>query len=292
MTGRSGSLIGFGLDAQYSTRYPLGMEGLCDAYRSRLSHLSVVSLADATAAQWFMNHCAKDLPIVHHLNGVAPADPDGPHLRKLAELDRISDVLQPLWTCEDVGIWSIGPYAIPYFAPPIFESEIADLIAERIRQVRDASRYGYGAELPACPFTVGSMPLGAFFERIVEKSGCHMILDASHLFSYAIAKSIDPSELLSTLPLHAVREMHVSGGVLSHDASNRYIDTHSDPVLEEVLTLATEVVFRCPLLQCVTYEIGVGLTYGDIARDFDLLESCLAAAHFEPFAGVSSAGVS
>lgn len=278
-------MIGFGFDAQYSHRYPYGMAGLCDLYRSRLSHLSVVSLANPRAAQEFIESCAKDLPVVHHLSGVAPADADGPHLDRLRALDRISDVLHPVWSCEDVGIWSIGPYAIPYFAPPIFEEDVANLVADRIREILSISPYRYSAELPACPFVVGDMTLGDFFHRLVERSGCKVVLDVSHVFSYAVARRQDPFSILATLPLSAVCEMHVSGGILSHDSSNRYVDTHSHPVMQEVVSLATEAVRLCAGLQCITYEIGVGLSAEAIEHDVYLLEKTLTAAKFSPFNG-------
>jgi uncharacterized protein (UPF0276 family) len=276
-------VIGFGLDAQYATRYPEGIDGLCDRYRSHLSHLSIVSLPSVAAARRFRARCAQSLPIIHHLSGVAPADPDGPHMDRLARLDEISAILEPLWACEDVGIWSIGPYSIPYFAPPIFEPDVADLIGRRICAVLEASPYRYSAEVPACPFIVGSMSLGDFFHRLVELSDCKVVLDVSHVYSYAVARREAPFDVLRSLPLDSVCEVHVSGGVLSHNASNRYVDTHSHPVLDDVIDLAVATTEAAPDLQGITYEIGVGLSAADIERDVRLLEEHLARTPWQPF---------
>src|SRR5207248_2555615 len=102
------TLLGIGLDVQFSHRYPSGIVALCDAYRDRVSHFSVVSLPSRPMAAKFRDTCTKDRPVVHHLPGIAPADPHGPKLDKLRRLNEVSDELNAMWICEDVAIWSIG----------------------------------------------------------------------------------------------------------------------------------------------------------------------------------------
>lgn len=274
--------LGFGLDAQYAARYPGGLEGLCCTYHDRLSHLSIVGIANEAQAQSFSKRCADGLPIIHHLPGIAPADPEGPKLDRLRRLDRLSRVMDAMWICEDIAIWSIGPYALPYFTPPIFEPDIADRIADGIVRMQEVSSVPFCAEIPSCSIVVGTMALGAFFERIVEASGCGLVADVSHIYSYAIARGLRPLDVLRSLPLERVWELHIAGGHLDPLSSRRYLDTHSEPVIEPIIALLHEAVTTCPNLRAVTYEVGVGLSCEDLRFDLDRLDNVLNDTSWKP----------
>lgn len=278
----SSPVVGFGIDAQYAERYPYGLQDLCLRYHDRLTHLSVVSLRNVQQAEWFKGECAKDLPVIHHLSNVAPADVDGPHLNHLEFLDDISRNLEAIWSCEDVGIWSLGPYGIPYFAPPVFEPEAADNIAEGIRSVLERSSIDFLAEIPSCSFLIGKMSLGDFFHRLVERAKCRLVLDVGHVYSYALFRGEDPGAVLQSLPLSAVRELHVAGAKISPRYEYRYIDTHSDPILKEVEELLLLAVEMCPELRCITFELGFSIAADLIDSELDRLEKTLQQVAWTP----------
>src|ERR671939_2087736 len=116
------------------------------------------------------------------------------------------------------------------------------------------------AEVPSCALVVGRLSLGEFFQIVVEKSDCQLLSDVSHIYSYSIARRQSPSSVLRSLPLDRVWELHIAGGHVDQASDRRYIDTHSEPVLNEILDLLIEAATSCPNLQCITYEVGVGLT--------------------------------
>ncbi|MGA5129411.1 DUF692 family multinuclear iron-containing protein [Streptomyces olivoreticuli] len=274
--------LGFGLDWQYRGRYPQSMPDLCAKYADRLSHLSCVSLPSAADAQTFMDECAKDLPVVHHLPGVAPAAPNGPNLELFTRLEAVSDVLDAAWTCEDIGLWSIGPYPLPYFTPPLFEREVADHVVEGIKTMREVSRYPFVPEIPSCTLAVGRMGLGDFFHRVTDEADCDLLMDVAHVFSYAVAAGQPFEHVLKSLPLERVVEIHVAGGYIDPTFDNRYLDTHSHSVTPAVIDLMQEAVALSPRLRAVTYEIGVGLTAEDLDSDFERIEHLLAEINWTP----------
>jgi uncharacterized protein len=278
----SSPVVGFGIDAQYTARYPHGLQNLCLRYHDRLTHLSVVSLRNVRQAEWFKRECAKGLPIIHHLSNVAPADVDGPHLNRLQLLDDISRELKAIWSCEDIGIWSLGPYGIPYFAPPVFEAEVADNVAEGVRSVLERSSVDFLAEIPSCSFVIGKMTLGNFFHRLVERAKCRLVLDVGHVYSYALFRGEEPNRVLQSLPLTAVRELHVAGAKISPRYEYRYIDTHCDPILKEVEELLLLAVETCPELRCITFELGFSISADLIESELDRLEKTLNRVAWAP----------
>jgi uncharacterized protein (UPF0276 family) len=277
------NVLGLGLDFQYANDYAFGnMQRLCDQFRPELSHISIVSIPTTKEAVLFKKNICQDLPAIHHLSNIAPADPEGPNLERLIHQSDISDAIDAKWCLEDIGIWNIGPYSIPYFVPPIFDSQVAALIAERIHKIHDHIKIPFLAEIPSCSFVVGEQPIGQFFHQIIDDTDCKMVLDVSHVFSYALATDQKPLEILYSLPCDAVWEIHVAGGRVNKTHSHRYIDTHSDPVHDEVITILSHAIARCPNLKAITYEIGVRSTQELISNEFARLTQCIHKAGFAP----------
>ncbi|MEU6373903.1 DUF692 family multinuclear iron-containing protein [Streptomyces sp. NPDC046909] len=286
--------LGFGLDWQYRDNYPQSMAELRTKYDGRLSHLSCVSLPSAADARVFMDECARGLPVVHHLPGVAPAAPGGPNLELYQRLEPVSDILDAVWTCEDIGLWSIGPYPLPYFTPPLFERDIADHVVEGIRTLHALGSRPFVPEIPSCTLAIGRLSLGEFFHRVTDGADCDLLLDVAHVFSYAVAVGRPYEQVLRSLPLDRVVEIHVAGGYIDPTFDNRYLDTHSHAVAPAVIDLLQEAVTASSRLRAVTYEIGVGLDAGNLDDDFGRVEAVLAEADWTPSvarpAGLATAG--
>ena len=77
---------------------------------------------------------------------------------------------------------------------------------------------------------------------------------------------------------------HVAGGLIDdvNETDRRYKDTHSHPILPDVLALLDHTLDACPQLKAITYEVGVGLSAEMIAEDFLQLETILAARDWRP----------
>jgi uncharacterized protein (UPF0276 family) len=267
-------VFGFGLDHKHGARYPGGIDGLCERYRSRLSHLSILAVSTAEDAH-AVRELAGDLPVIHHLSNVAPGNPEGPDLERLRAQDVLSGILRASWCGEDIGVWQLGPYPLPYFAPPVFDDDVARWIGEGARQVAAGSRVPFLVETPSCSYVAGTIDLGAFFRIVTDISGCPIVLDVSHVFSYALAAGRPALDVLAGIPLERVWEIHVAGGRVDPAHPFRYIDSHSDPIMDGVYDVLGEALRRCCNLRCVTYEIGAGLTAEMIERDATRLETVL-----------------
>jgi uncharacterized protein len=274
-------VVGFGLDYNYDERYVGHLDGLIDRYRDRLSHLSIVALPNDEAVDRF-KEIAANLPLIHHLSNVAPANPHGADWDRLREQDDVTRRLRALWCCEDIGIWSLGPYAIPYFAPPPFEAEVADYIGGQIAEMERIVSVPFVAEVPSCSFIVGSISLGDFFHRIVDVSSCPLVLDVSHVVSYALVTGSDPLAVLASLPLKAVWEIHVAGGRVNPKHTFRYIDTHNHPVMSPVYDVLEAALDECSSLRAVTFELGDMVTHELIETGLEEIERRILASSFRP----------
>ena len=162
--------IGLGLDYQHRRSYGIGLDQLFSRFAGRLSHVSIVGLLNNSEADEFKQ--TTDMPILHHFTGVAPAGVNGTQLRAVRHQSAISSRLDALWCLEDIGIWNIGPYGIPYFAPPVLCRSVLESAISGINVIQQEVDIPFLAELPSCSFVVGDMSLERFFSGIGK---CHWL---------------------------------------------------------------------------------------------------------------------
>ncbi|MGS0896534.1 multinuclear nonheme iron-dependent oxidase [Burkholderia stagnalis] len=275
--------IGLGLDYQHRHSYSKSLTALLESLTPRLSHVSIVGLVTDADVQAFK--AATDLPILHHFTGVAPGGTEGVNLGSLQRQANITRALQALWCLEDIGIWNIGPYNIPYFAPPVLCREVLDQTVAGVSKMQCQVSAPFLAELPSCSFVVGDITLDSFFNELVARTGCGIVLDVSHVFSYAIYTARDPIELLLALPLDSVIEIHVAGGSVHPQHEWRYRDTHVEPILDEIVGILEVAIKHCRNLRAITYEIGIGISLDLVDRELSRLQGMADALAFTPRLG-------
>ncbi|MFW2438914.1 MAG: DUF692 family multinuclear iron-containing protein [Arenicellales bacterium] len=277
-----GGSLGLGLDYQHRKKYPEGLHGLIGHFADRLSHVSIVALEDKVDVQHFLGLLPENLPVIHHLSSVAPASVGGVDWERLEQMERISSELNALWCVEDIGLWHLGPYKIPYFTPPVFDRDIAAEIGQRIAEMRQRMQIPFHAEIPSCSFVLGECDLGEFFNILIREGKCNLLLDVSHVFSYALATERSVTDVLYSLPLDSVQEIHIAGGRVSRLDARRYIDSHSDAVMPEVLELLNLSIQSCPNLRAITYEIGSNIELDAIAESFYIIENVIISTDWVP----------
>lgn len=256
-----------GVGIEYTHTYAFPISDLLTDDTLRLSHLSVVGIVDTDKARVFKAKLGQ-IPVIHHLSGVEPAGIQGVNTDQMKHQEAISQVLDARWCLEDIGIWNVGPYALPYFATPVLCQEVLEQTVEGIKAIQEISSIPFAAEIPSFSIHAGDISLGDFFHQIIDQTNCHMVLDVSHVFSYAIYHALPFLDLLNSLPLDAVIEIHIAGGRVHPKHNWRYLDTHADPIIEPILTLLDAALKGCPQLRAVTFELGENIDEPTFRTDF------------------------
>lgn len=272
--------IGLGLDFQHRNSYSKPLFELYGSLINRLSHISIVGLQTIQETKLFKE--MTKLPILHHFTGVAPAGVEGINLSIVRQQVDISKELDAIWCLEDIGIWNIGPYSIPYFSPPVLCEDVLRVAINGIRELQHEAAIPFLAELPSCSFVAGDMSLEDFFSTLILESGCGMVLDVSHVFSYAIYSNKEPTAVLAQLPMEKVIEIHVAGGSVHPQHKWRYRDTHNEPILNEIMLILSQAIMNCPNLRAITYEIGSGISLDLINNELDRLQKVAEDSGFTP----------
>lgn len=118
---------------------------------------------------------------------------------------------------------------------PFTEEAIAHVVS-RIGQVQDFLGRQLAIENVSyyCPIAP-EMSEAEFITRIVEESGCHLLLDVNNVYVNAFNHRYDPYQFLESIPLSKVSYIHMAG----HEkvAEDLIIDTHADAIIGPVFEL-------------------------------------------------------
>ena len=129
---------------------------------------------------------------------------------------------------------------------------------------------------------------GEFLDQLLEPTDGFLLLDLHNLYCQAQNFDVSADELVRAMPLHRVREIHVSGGswsAVNTPAGPRPFrrDTHDGAIPSDVFAMLAFALPRCPRLEVVFVErLGQTLQEsGEVGRyreDYQRVRAIVAAA--------------
>ncbi|KJV36078.1 MNIO family bufferin maturase [Luteibacter yeojuensis] len=173
------------------------------------------------------------------LSLAADEPPDAAHLARLrAMVDRV----QPVLVSEHLA-WSTrrGTY-LPDLLPFPRSHAALQRVADNIGRTQDALGITIAVENPThyMPIDGHDYSEGEFFAELVRRTGCGLLLDVNNIHVSAHNLGTDARAWLGSLPLHAVREVHLAGHAT--DATGLLVDSHDAPVAAPVWALFADLL--------------------------------------------------
>ena len=199
---------------------------------------------------------AERYPIIFHDVGMSLATAGDASFSR-ARLQRIAALAagaKPVLFGEHLALTrSPSGIELGHLAPLWLTHELLDLVADRVRAIQDALGIPVVLENIAAPFLVphGDLSEAAFFARLVERTGCGLLLDLTNLLYTARNHGLDEHRLLREYPLDAVMQVHLAGGFVDRDI---WIDSHSEPVEDAAYALLGELRRAVPALRTIIVE--------------------------------------
>lgn len=175
-------------------------------------------------------------PIVTHgvSLSIGTVDPiNSEYLKKLKALER--DV-NPKWMSDHLCWTGVAHKNTHDLLPVPYTEEALTHIVERIKQVQDFLGRRLVLENPSTylEFTCSSMSEWEFISRMVEDSGCGLLLDVNNIYVSCYNHRWDPKTYIDAMPLSDVAQIHLAG---HSNMGTHIIDTHDDYVVDEVWAL-------------------------------------------------------
>jgi uncharacterized protein (UPF0276 family) len=169
---------------------------------------------------------------------------DEPSDTYLAELrTEIARVRSP-WHSDHLCLSTAGSRVLHDLLPLKLSQRNVEHVADRIRRVQDRLGVPMAFENISWYAHPGrpEMPEHEFINRILQRSGCGLLLDVNNVYVNAQNHAFDAGRFLAQLDLTRVFQIHVAGHTRTR--SGLIIDTHGAPVIDPVLDLLTSTVER------------------------------------------------
>jgi uncharacterized protein (UPF0276 family) len=209
-------------------------------------------------------------PVIPHgvsLSIGSARQPDPDYLRAIK---RVSDRTQAPYYSEHLALTGVPGIDLGHLSPLWFTEEALAVVVRNVRQVQEylekplvLENVTYYFELPR-----SQMSQAEFFHRLVEATGCGLLLDVTNIHVNATNHSFDPLAFLEAMPLPAVVQVHLAGGYF---ADGFLVDGHCAPVAEESWRLLEALVARTPVR-------GVVLEHDERFPEFPVLLEQVARA--------------
>jgi uncharacterized protein (UPF0276 family) len=168
---------------------------------------------------------------------------DDEYLEKVAEL---VDFVEPEWFSDHLCFTKSGGVKIGHLAPVPYTSEAIKTFVRNISKVKKRIKTPLILEniTYLVRFPSSEMSESEFIRRILEETGCGLLLDVTNLYINSRNFGFDWRRFLDEIPLNRVVQLHFVG---SHRHGARLIDAHANKTETEIWTVFEEVSKRCDL---------------------------------------------
>ena len=215
------------------------------AFKDEIDFLEVITeqYTQKTSAREQLEKVCEQFQVIPHgvslsIGSLSPLDKD--YLRAVKE---ISDLTKSPYYSEHLCMTSAPGIEIGHLSPLWFTEKTLQNTIRKVSEVQDylgkpliLENVTYLFEIPASP-----MSQTTFFQRLVDATGCGVLLDATNVFINSLNHHYDPIAFLDEMPLDHVVQVHLAGG---YWRNGTFIDGHSEPVQEESWDVFKALVAR------------------------------------------------
>jgi hypothetical protein len=177
-----------------------------------------------------------DYPIVMHGVSMSLASTDPLDYDYLRELKALAERIEPAWVSDHVAWTGVHGINLHDLLPIPYTQESLAHIVERISRVQDFLKRRLVVENASTyvSFEQSEMDEWTFVAEMAERADCLLLLDVNNVFVSGFNHGFDASRFIESVPVERVVQFHMAGH--TNNGTHR-IDTHDQPVCEEVWTL-------------------------------------------------------
>lgn len=179
-------------------------------------------------------------PLSLHGVGLSLAGADEPDARHLARLKRLVDEFAPELVSEHLAWSRDGTTCFPDLLPFPRTLESFARVVRNVEIVQRTLGRQILIENPALYIALDGHDISEtdFLRRLVERTGCRLLIDINNVWVSARNLGFDPYTYLEALPFDAIGEIHLAGHRPDPEHGEALlIDSHDAPVAEPVWTL-------------------------------------------------------
>lgn len=193
--------------------------------------------------KYYLHAIREQYPMVMHGVSLSIGSTDPLDTDYLQRLKRLATEVQPRWISDHLcwtGLDGINSHDL---LPMPYTEEAVNHVAGRIIQVQDT----LGRQLllenvsSYISYTESAMSEWEFYNAVVERADCLMLLDINNIYVSSRNHNVDPQAYLNAINPERVRQLHLAG---HSDYGTHVIDTHDHDICEPVWDLYRQALLR------------------------------------------------
>jgi uncharacterized protein (UPF0276 family) len=181
-----------------------------------------------------------DYPIVMHGVSMSLASTDPLDFDYLKALKKLADRIEPRWISDHLCWTGVHGVNLHDLLPVPYTFEALQHVVDRINRVQDflGRRIAIENASTYVTFDESEMDEWTFVREMAERADCWLLVDVNNIFVSAFNHGFDEGQFIDALPAERVVQLHLAG---HSDAGTHKIDTHDQPVCDEVWKLYERV---------------------------------------------------
>ena len=223
-------------------------------------------------------------PLIPHGLNLSLGSAEGIDENYLEKFAQLVDVVKPAWFSDHICFTRSGGKEIGHLAPVPYTNEAVKVFIKNISRVK--ARINTPLILENITYTnrfpSSEMSEAEFITRILEETGCGLLLDITNLYINSKNFGFDWREFLNELPMERIVQLHFVG---AHEHNNRLIDAHANKTNAEIWEVFREVCSRTNVRGVILERDENFPPFAEILEEIKTARSLLENPNF---AGVSA----
>lgn len=190
-----------------------------------------------------MDAVADRYPIVMHGVSLSIASTAPMDMEYLAGLKSLARRLKPKWISDHLCWTGVHGVNLHDLLPVPYTEEALDHVASRIGMVQDylGCRIAIENVSSYIEYASSQMDEWEFVRELAERADCWLLLDVNNVFVSGFNHDFDTHGFIDAIPVDRVVQFHLAG---HSEANTHLIDTHDEPVRQEVWDLYARALER------------------------------------------------
>lgn len=167
------------------------------------------------------------------------------NLDYLAQVKKLADVIAPQWISDHLCWNGVSGAHLHDLLPLPYTEEAIQHVVDRVVQVQDFLQRQIVLENVSSyvTYTDSQMSEWEFLTEVANRADCYILLDINNIYVSGFNHRFEPLDFINAIPVNRVQQFHLAG----HERrSNIIIDTHDDPITDDVWKLYQHALKRFP----------------------------------------------
>ncbi|WP_421861990.1 DUF692 domain-containing protein [Motiliproteus sp.] len=216
---------------------------------------------DPASREWAcLEQIADAYALSFHSIGMSLGSVDPLSESNLAQLKRLVDHFNPALVSDHLSWSSVNGRYFNDLLPLPYTEEALSHFSERVDQVQQLLGRQILIENPTAymAFAESTISEWQFLNRLVEKTGCGLLLDLNNIYVNSVNLGLQLEPYLAEINWSAVTEIHLAGFTRKQlDDGEILIDTHGSRVSDPVWDLYRRVSAHCDAAALIEWDTDI-----------------------------------